>query len=516
MFAPEHGRLGATSLTSSIVAPLSGTFPSNESPPGQHKAQMTTTTADSSAESPPQSTRRLLRGGLFVAGMVAVTLYLVSSSARSSPGGALEDFYALALIWVTAVPTFQFLVSPRKTLPFFAAICVVYGVYFGLPRFNDRPLFGIEPWEPPPESVGPALAIALLGVSMLVVGFHVSGPLLNRIPRVTQAVDLRAALSFFLICSSISVGVRLVTPRLAIPGSLGQVLMVVQFIGEICMGGILLAQLRGLLLRWQTFFLIGLIFVQVLSGILTGLLLNGMWPVIGLLFVYAWERRRLPVALLLVAGVIFVPLNAAKAEFRMRYGLRVSDVAGQTSFQRAGGFASALGHTLDRMTVDEMLQTTNSRLGQLATMAVVVYQTPSQVPYWNGYSYKDLWWHLVPRLLVPGKPSASFGQEFPRRYGLIDYQDADTAFNFPQLVECYANFGVAGVAIGMMIIGILYRLLDHLLVVNTGGVLIAGTLCARLLNVESDFAGVFGGIPLFVFVLYGFIRLLPSEPNGDQ
>ena len=121
------------------------------------------------------------------------------------------------------------------------------------------------------------------------------------------------------------------------------------------MAGLLLAYLRGLLARWQQFFLIGIIAIQVFSGVLTGLLANGLWPLLSIFFAYAWERRRLPVGIILAAVIVFVPMNAAKHEFRERYGVQASEMTGQTVFRRADGFALAVQHTVQQMTVREML-----------------------------------------------------------------------------------------------------------------------------------------------------------------
>jgi len=473
-----------------------------------------TTTVDNSAEAPAPHGDYALKTGLFLVAMVAVTLYLVFSSARSSPGGLFEDCCAILLIWVTAVPTWQFIVSRRRTTPFFAAVSALYGVYFGVPRFNDRPLFGVEKWEPPAESVAPALAVALLGVTALTVAYQLGGPLVRRVPRMTRALDLRRALPLFLGATSISVALRLATARVEIPMSVQQPLVVVQAVGEMCMAGMLLAYLRGQLPRSQQFFLIAVIGVQVASGVLTGVLANALWPVFALFFVYAWEKRRLPAGAILAMAIVFVPINAAKHEFRERYGVNTSDVAAETVLARANGFVSAIEHTAENMTVREMLDVTGGRLGLLATLAVVVYQTPSRVPYWDGYSYQDIPWHFIPRFLVPSKPAISFGQEFPRRYGLIDYENVDTAFNFPQLVECYANFGIAGVVAGMALFGIIYRLMDHSLAASSGGILIAAVLYSHLLNIETDFADVFGGLPLLILVLYAFLRILPGDASA--
>ena len=70
------------------------------------------------------------------------------------------------------------------------------------------------------------------------------------------------------------------------------------------------------------------------------------------------------------------------------------------------------------------------------------------------------------------------------------------------------------VVFGMMFFGCLYRVLDYSLTLNTAGILIATTVYSHLLNIETDFADVFGGMPILISLLYVFIRLLPGEVAG--
>jgi hypothetical protein len=167
-----------------------------------------------------------------------------------------------------------------------------------------------------------------------------------------------------------------------------------------------------------------------------------------------------------------------------------------------------------RLGVDNIVEANESRFDLLSEMALVVAQTPESVPYWGGYTYSDLVWHLIPRVLVPDKPAPSMGQEFPRRYGLIDYSDIGTSYNLSHTVEFYINFGWLGVGLGMLLIGVTYAVLNQSLSASSGGALIGCVIFAGLMNLEANFSLYWGGVPLQLLAFYGFVRLLPQQSSA--
>jgi hypothetical protein len=131
--------------------------------------------------------------------------------------------------------------------------------------------------------------------------------------------------------------------------------------------------------------------------------------------------------------------------------------------------------------------------------ADVVKRTPSEIPYWEGYTYQSLVGAAIPRVLWPGKPTKEIGQAFGHRYGYLRWSNLVTSINLPFLVEFYANFGLAGVLIGMVVVGGIYRTLDELvnhpdqdLLTSLIGVIIL----VPLIMLESDFSLTFGGLIL--------------------
>jgi hypothetical protein len=156
------------------------------------------------------------------------------------------------------------------------------------------------------------------------------------------------------------------------------------------------------------------------------------------------------------------------------------------------------------------------RSANLDLLADVVRQTGNTVPFWGGETYLSLVGFAVPRFIWPSKPTKTLGQDFGHRYGYLDSWDTWTSINLPFLIEFYANFGEIGVLIGMVIVGLLYRLLDNDL--NRPGQPLQVTICSLvllvpLLNVESDFSLVFGGLFMNGVALWGLLVALSQLPR---
>jgi len=144
-----------------------------------------------------------------------------------------------------------------------------------------------------------------------------------------------------------------------------------------------------------------------------------------------------------------------------------------------------------------------------------VRQTGTTVPFWDGETYLSLVGFAVPRFIWPSKPTKTLGQDFGHRYGYLDSWDTWTSINLPFLIEFYANFGEIGVLIGMVIVGLIYRLLDNDL--NRAGQPLQVTICSLvllvpMLNIESDFSLVFGGLFMNGVALWGLLIALSQLP----
>ena len=118
------------------------------------------------------------------------------------------------------------------------------------------------------------------------------------------------------------------------------------------------------------------------------------------------------------------------------------------------------------------------RLNFMSMFAEVVQDTPKSVPYWEGHTYRSIVWKLVPVALYRKKPPEDTDGAFPHRYGILKDLDSTTAVPLPQLVEGYVNFGVAGVVVAMLAIGVAYKMVEGTLVhpsMGFGGLIVQGS-----------------------------------------
>ena len=167
-------------------------------------------------------------------------------------------------------------------------------------------------------------------------------------------------------------------------------------------------------------------------------------------------------------------------------------------------------------TVEDGWTIVAGRSANLDLLADVVRQTGTTVPFWGGETYLSLVGFAIPRFIWPSKPTKTLGQDFGHRYGYLDSWDTWTSINLPFLVEFYANFGEVGVLIGMTIVGVAYRLLDN--DINRAGQPLQVTICnlvllVPLLNIESDFSLVFGGLFMNGVALWCLLVALSQLPR---
>ncbi|MGI8839001.1 MAG: hypothetical protein ACR2H4_20540 [Pyrinomonadaceae bacterium] len=380
----------------------------------------------------------------------------------------------------------------------------MYAIYYASPVFMlDDYVFRNHGTE---EGMTASLWIALVGACLLLVTFynlpHRIGGLLPQF-----RADLQPSRARILAIIVGLVGL-FVTWNVDYQSSLSFAAMR-DFISRWSILGIAVLyvlHLRGQLKLTTKLFLGGILLPLVLVMDLgTGLLSFAMRDLLVLFFIYWKVRGRPPMKAIILLVLIFAPLVAVKEQFRDTawYGAHADDTAIEKGliYLRLGNTQvmenseDAYRNSLDR---------TSKRVAALQTLAFVVEDTPEIVPYWNGETYTTIFTGFIPRFLWPDKPQKTLGQDFGHRYNILDDHDFATSWNFPQLVELYANFGWLGIILGMPFIGLLYRVLYN--VFNhpnsgDGGAVISAIIFTGLMNIESDFSLVFGGL-IQVCILY--------------
>jgi oligosaccharide repeat unit polymerase len=109
-------------------------------------------------------------------------------------------------------------------------------------------------------------------------------------------------------------------------------------------------------------------------------------------------------------------------------------------------------------------------------LAGLASTVPGQFPYLGGTSYLEIATFLVPRALWNGKPQGSIST-------LTTAVDpGNSGLAFPEFGEIYANFGLAGVMIGSLLLGSLIELISRRLARSTSiGESVFTAVCAAVL-----------------------------------
>ena len=183
---------------------------------------------------------------------------------------------------------------------------------------------------------------------------------------------------------------------------------------------------------------------------------------------YVLSGRELKVKQTVTAGVILTALLIAG----MVYGTTFRSVKSTEAQQGFDQYAQNITRTFDQIGKNDSLETLQygllsmtERIDMLTTLSVVVSNHEQLAPYEEAYElddniWKDMTVFLVPRIIWPEKPSASD----PRKYSDLYFNQNDTSFAITPFGDLLRNFGIVGVPIGMMVIGIFLRIFYRALV----------------------------------------------------
>lgn len=428
-----------------------------------------------------------------------------------SYGAMVQQILATLLLAVSVYPTWRYLRRGESNIPFVPLIAIIYGVYYGLPLLLpfDRYLTFRSLAE---KDVIAAQVIALMGLSILLLTFYRVPKNMWRglLPQLSVEWCRSKAMHLAIVLAIIGISGNFFFSFVDVPLALGTLLTICQQMGLVAIAILYLLQLRAQLpLMAQLLLWVVLIPLQILVDLGSGYIFPIVRFVVMLFMIYLLIKRKIPWRWNLMALPVILLLLATKTDFRALtwdQGHTSDDnpiEKGVLFLQVSGSFLA--GADLDR--VYSSLEAAAQRMDLISVFSYVVEKTPDGIPYWGGQSYTAILWKVVPRMLCPDKPLEFMGQSFGHRYSLIGPADFTTSVNFPQLIEMYVNFGIVGVAVGMFMLGLLYRVLYHVL--NYGkarswGLISSAIIFSGLINIESNFTLVYGGIIYWIFLLYGF------------
>ena len=425
-----------------------------------------------------------------------------------------------ALLWVLCLaPSWAYLVRPRQQrapIPFVQLIGVLYGMYYALlPALGLHNQYDRINLQPAIDYAEP-VELALLGWLALGLGYIATGLVApSRKLRLHRQLSVDVMRTWGVVLLYGGIVIDLARSSSAFPAALGGLLQFVSMLTYFGAGLLLILLVEKRLSgRGKMLFFAG-IAAAVVVRLATGSMANVAYFGIFLALCVWIARGDLPFKTVLAAAVLMVSLVTLRGlagEYRRQVwfsGESVSAAGG------AGLMLDLLVKQAESQGVGQVVltgfETTIGRSANTDLFADVIRSTPDQIPFWNGNTYLSLVGLAVPRFLWPDKPTKELGQAFGHRYGYLHPNDTSTSINFPYLIEFYANFGEWGVFFGMILVGLIYRLLEKL--VNNPGqnrlVSVTGlVLLLPLFNIESDFSLTFGGLLLNGVALIAILKLL--------
>ncbi len=193
-------------------------------------------------------------------------------------------------------------------------------------------------------------------------------------------------------------------------------------------------------------------------------------------------------------------------------------IAQESQVRKTLAYLSSLGRLVDQP-LDQLpfglgraLISATYRLDFLVPLAYLMSQAPERIPYLWGETYYPILLKAVPRAIYPDKPEdvTDLGQ----RYAFLPEGNEINAFKVHQIGEMYINFGIAGVLLGMLILGALFRALFRLFfhsgataVTMAAGALIMTKLLLGMEDLASPVLGFIMWYAALLALLWAGVRL---------
>jgi len=376
---------------------------------------------------------------------------------------------SLCIAWVGIVPGLIYLSShhgERTPFPLMPLVGLFYAIFFGLSgftapylRFNDTGKILVFSYLYIDDISIFAQTLVLSGVILMMACWARSRQVFqSRIPRFSLPVQYPAwrlqVLVWALIGGNLS---YIYFPIVRALPSVGQFLQPVGYLGFALM---LVLRHRNILPVWQTrayfFVVVPLwLFGLLATGFLAPIMLIGGLYISVTLFLtgrLAWKQ-------MLAISLAFIVTYPVMTNYRHLIWVPGKSIASLQKLQLIGD-AVANYVAMDQKRLSDRSSGLFRRVGLILTLSHVVEETPRSVPYWKGETYRPLFTSWIPRVFWKGKPQEKAGYTFGVRYSFIGKSDTRLSYNLPWITELFANFGLAGVVIGMPLIGLFLSMME--------------------------------------------------------
>ena len=403
-----------------------------------------------------------------VALMLLAFLGVVVAVALS--GAPMVDLAILSIAVVTlmigAAPSLlNALRPPQSRHSIFAFLSALYAVYFTISIFfqyflgDGQPTSSFDTRHLAPTNILNAQIVALSGLIAIAAGYA--------LPIAPALVRGRAVRADWAPPTAMIIAVIMIVAGWFI-FVLGQLRLIPENVGNGLLGNLTRFTHYGVALLWilrlrynltsATWLLVLFVPPTMVLSFFTGSKELVLAPLISIAFAHILVKREIK-ARWVVAGLTGIVVLYPIAAFYREYVLVENQLGAMDALRYPGRTLSFLFAFLGGSNPIEYLQAgldaTATRLNLLGVLGTIVRDTPGVVPYQGGWTLSFLFISFIPRILWPGKPQTTVGQWVTDNYGAGPGVISSTGISWPG--ELYMNFGIVGVLIGMVLLGIWIR-----------------------------------------------------------
>lgn len=247
---------------------------------------------------------------------------------------------------------------------------------------------------------------------------------------------------------------------------------------------------------------------------------------VGVFMAYFYERRKIPISILVISLIVLVPFYQSRKYFRAADVYKSKSNLMQdnrSNFDRGQDFiAKIYSDEGDKqfekfekgLKKREKFQ--SNRFENLSFIAHVVYLHKNGLKFFlYGETFYWLPFTPIPRVIWESKPLNLMSSTFASEYGLRGEGAGTTSINFPMLVEAYVNFGYPGMLFMSLFFGIALKWFAMKFGIGLGdlNLIIMMNSIKQFTHAEGNITLVFGALLqvfIFWFVLLKILRINKS------
>lgn len=431
--------------------------------------------------------------------------------------------YGLVLLPILTYRYWQ--VRQDEIVPFLAVILGIYALYFVLPLFLQYRYVGQTPVSD--TGITKALTMAFIGeVTLIAASGIVLGLVRGRssLPEITWTDRSRMYLRGLVLLGIVAP--LFPATNYVFGSSMRQVVIdATSFVPSLAFALLLRRALRGHASKWDSVILLLFAVTHILAGLSSGWLGAGLGFVVIAIFTFMSERGRPPLLPILLVVPFIIFFQQGKTAYRATHwesgsqaSVSTDPLGGSIAWAQISWntWSSEISSPVQAFSIP-LLQPTVSRVSLLMEAGNIFDDTPSVIPFQNGATYQNLLFELIPRAILPNKPSVNLAsQMYQILYGRSDAADlASTSIAVGVPAEGYMNFGWLGVLLSMAFVGMIFGVIRGALLRPSAGTTyttLGIVVLAQFIPIEGEMAQYVGGV--LQQILVAVVLLLPVMRRG--